>query len=117
MVALTLRRLRATLGPRAAWGVPLDVLVTGGEPTLRVARELSPTIPIVMAASRDPVGSGLVASLARPGGNLTGLSILGVQLTSKRLELLKETVPSISRVAILGARPILSAHGQARERG
>ena len=89
----------------------------GGEPTLRVARELSPTIPIVMAASRDPVGSGLVVSLARPGGNLTGLSILGVQLTSKRLELLKETVPSTSRVAILGARPILSAHGQARERG
>ena len=60
------------------------------------------TIPIVMAFDNDPVGSGFVASLARPGGNITGLSILAPELSGKRLELLKETVPKLSRVAVLG---------------
>ena len=60
------------------------------------------TIPIVMAQDDDPVGSGFVASLARPGGNITGLSTLAPEISGKRLELLKETVPKLSRVAVLG---------------
>src|SRR5206468_11324945 len=59
------------------------------------------TIPIVMASSTDPVGTGFVASLARPGGNVTGLSSVSPELSAKRLELLKETVPGLSRVAIM----------------
>ena len=65
-------------------------------------RKRPSTIPIVMAFDSDPVGSGLVASLARPGGNITGLSSLSPELTGKRLELLKETVPKLLRVAVLG---------------
>ena len=60
------------------------------------------TIPIVMVFDGDPVGSGLVASLARPGGNITGLSTLAPELSGKRLELLKEIVPKLSRVGVLG---------------
>ena len=59
------------------------------------------TIPIVMASSADPVGSGLVASLARPGGNVTGFTILGPELEGKRLEILKQAVPGLSRLAVL----------------
>ena len=64
------------------------------------------TIPIVMASSADPVGSGLVASLARPGGNVTGLTILGTELEGKRLELLKQAVPGLSRLAVSQIRAI-----------
>ncbi len=79
----------------------VDVIVTGGEPAIRAAREATSTIPIVMAISGDPVETGLVASLARPGGNITGLSLLNLELGGKRLALLKETVPKVSRVAVL----------------
>jgi putative ABC transport system substrate-binding protein len=79
----------------------VDIIVTSGQPAIRAAMEATSTIPIVMAISGDAVGTGLVASLARPGGNLTGLSILAPELTGKRLQLLKETVPRISRVAVL----------------
>ena len=80
----------------------VDVIVTGGPTATRPAREATKTIPIVMAQDSDPVGNGFVASLARPGGNITGLSNLHPELSGKQLELLKEIVPRLSRVAILG---------------
>jgi putative tryptophan/tyrosine transport system substrate-binding protein len=79
-----------------------DVIVVGGDPGIRAAMEASATIPIVMAVSRDPVGSGFIASLARPGGSVTGLSFLSIQLAAKRLELLQQAVPQLTRVAVLG---------------
>ena len=79
----------------------VDLIVTGGEAGIRAARDATGTIPIVMANSSDPVGTGLIASLARPGGNITGLSLLNPDLGGKRLALLKETVPKVSRVAVL----------------
>jgi putative tryptophan/tyrosine transport system substrate-binding protein len=80
----------------------VDLIVTVGPAVTRPVKEATNTIPIVMAFDSDPVGSGLVASLARPGGNITGLSSLSPELTGKRLELLKETVPKLLRVAVLG---------------
>ena len=78
----------------------VDVLVAAGAPAAHAAKSATKTIPIVMQ-SGDPVGTGLVASLARPGGNITGLSDFTVGVVTKRLELLKEVVPSVSRVAVL----------------
>jgi len=80
----------------------VDVIVTGGSAVTRAAKEATVTIPIVMAQDPDPVGNGFVASLTRPGGNITGLSNLSTELSGKRLELLKETVPRLSRLAVLG---------------
>ncbi len=80
----------------------VDVIVTGGPAATRSAKEATVTIPIVMAFDNDPVGSGFVASLARPGGNITGLANLDPEISGKRLELLKEIVPKLSRVAVLG---------------
>jgi len=80
----------------------LDVIVTGGPAATRAAKEATATIPIVMGFDYDPVGSGVVASLARPGGNVTGLSSLAPEISGKQLELLKELLPRLSRVAILG---------------
>jgi len=80
----------------------LDVIVTAGPSTNRAAKEATVTIPIVMAYDTDPVGNGFVASLARPGGNITGLSTLSPEISGKQLELLKEIVPGLSRVAVLG---------------
>lgn len=80
----------------------VDVIVAaGGDPAIRAAMEATRTIPIVMPVSSDPVASGLVADLARPGGNVTGLSIFATATAGKRLELLKEVVPSASRVAVI----------------
>ena len=79
----------------------VDLIVAGGEAGIRAARDATSTIPIVMANSGDPVGTGLIASLSRPGGNVTGLSLLAPDLGGKRLELLKETVPKVSRVGVL----------------
>jgi len=80
----------------------MDVIVTAsGEPAILAAKRATTTIPIVMAVSADPVGTGLVASLARPGGNVTGLSILAPEVAGKRLQLLKDAVPRVSRVAVL----------------
>ena len=76
--------------------------MTVGAPAARAAKEATITIPIVMMQVGDPVGSGFVASLARPGGNITGLSSLAPELGGKRLELLKEIVPKLSRVAVFG---------------
>ena len=78
----------------------VDVIVAAGTPPPYAAKRATTTIPIVMTNASDPVGSGLVASLARPGGNITGLSLLSPELAGK-LELLKETVPKVSRVAVL----------------
>ena len=80
----------------------IDVIVTVGSGLTRAAKEATATIPIVMAQDPDPVGNGFVASLARPGGNITGLSNLGPELSGKRLELLKEVVPRLTRVAVFG---------------
>ena len=80
----------------------VDVIVTGGPAVTRVVKEATSTIPIVMAQDTDPVGSGFVASLARPGGNITGLATLAPEISGKQLEILKETVPKLSRVAIIG---------------
>jgi putative ABC transport system substrate-binding protein len=82
--------------------LPVDVIVAGGTPAIRAAKQATPTVPIVMAVSTDPVGAGLVGSLARPGGNVTGLSLgAGEQFAGKWVELLKEIVPGVSRVAAL----------------
>jgi putative ABC transport system substrate-binding protein len=78
----------------------VDVIVAVGSGDIRAAKEASATIPIVMISGGDAVGSGLVASLARPGGNITGLATLRPELSGKRLELLKEIVPGLSRVAV-----------------
>jgi putative tryptophan/tyrosine transport system substrate-binding protein len=80
----------------------VDVIVTAGPADTRTAKEVTGTIPIVMTQDPDPVASGFVASLARPGGNITGLSMLAPELSGKQVELLKETVPKVSRVAVLG---------------
>jgi putative ABC transport system substrate-binding protein len=80
----------------------VDVIVTGANPVIAAVKKATTTIPVVMAASRDPVGSGFIASLARPGGNITGLtSDPSPEFHGKRLELLKAAVPRASRVALL----------------
>jgi putative ABC transport system substrate-binding protein len=80
----------------------VDMIVTVGSTATRAAKEATTMIPIVMAQDPDPVGNGFVISLARPGGNVTGLSNLGPELSGKRLELLKEVVPRLTRVAVFG---------------
>src|SRR5262245_23460096 len=80
----------------------VDLIVVGGGSSLaRAAKETTKTIPIVMTGGSDPVGAGLVASLARPGGNITGLTAIAAELAGKRLELLKETLPRLTRVGVL----------------
>jgi putative tryptophan/tyrosine transport system substrate-binding protein len=81
--------------------LPVDVLIGAREPVIRALQHATRTLPIVMAISGDPVGSGFVASVARPGGNITGLSIQSVEVSGKRLELLKQAVPQAVRVAVL----------------
>jgi putative tryptophan/tyrosine transport system substrate-binding protein len=80
----------------------VDIIVTGGPTATRPAKEATVTIPIVMAQDGDPIGNGFVASLAHPGSNITGLATLTPEISGKRLELLKETVPRLSRLAVLG---------------
>ena len=80
----------------------VDVLVLGPLPAIRAAKQATKTIPIVMVTTADPVAAGLIDSLARPGGNITGVTRLTRDLSGKRLELLKEAVPGMSRVGVLG---------------
>ena len=80
----------------------VDVIVTTGTTNVIVTKQATSAIPIVFAAAGDPVGTGLVASLARPGGNVTGLSLLATDLAGKRIELLREVVPGLRRLAITG---------------
>ena len=93
-----------TLPARAAELVRLkvDVIVTGGATATRAAKEATTTIPIVFLQDPDPVGNGFVTSLARPAGNITGLSSMSADLIGKRLELLREVLPKLSRLAVLG---------------
>ena len=80
----------------------IDIIVSGGPAATRPAREATSTIPIIMAQDGDPVGNGFVVSLAQPGGNITGLSTVAPEMSGKRLELLKEIIPKLSRVAVFG---------------
>jgi len=94
-----LERLPALVAELVALRV--DVILAGGTPQALAASQATKTIPIVFTGVGDPVATGLVTSLARPGGNLTGLSLLGPELVGKRLELLTQAVPGVSRVALL----------------
>jgi putative ABC transport system substrate-binding protein len=87
----------------------VDVIVSSGYPANKAAKDATSTIPIVMATSGDAVQEGLVASLARPGGNMTGLSVLNRELTGKRLEVMKEAVPMLKKIGALynGANPAM----------
>jgi ABC-type uncharacterized transport system substrate-binding protein len=97
---LNVNRLPALAAELVA--LKVDVIVTSGVPATKAAKEATPTIPIVMAGASDPVENGLVASLARPGGNVTGMTTNpGPELAGKGLELLKEAAPRISRVGVL----------------
>ena len=80
----------------------VDVILAGNTPSVQAARQVAGTLPIVFASPADPVGSGFVATLARPGGNITGASVLSPELSAKRLEILKEAFPKISRIAVFG---------------
>jgi putative ABC transport system substrate-binding protein len=82
-------------------GLKVDVIVTASTPAARALKQATTTIPIVVSAMQDPVGDGFVSSLARPGGNITGSTVLSPELVPKRLELLKEALPTLSRVAAL----------------
>ena len=95
---------KGTLAARAAELVRLkvDVIVTSGATLTRAAKEATTTIPIVFLQDPDPVGNGFVTSLARPAGNITGLSQMTADLAAKRLELLREILPKLSRLAVLG---------------
>ena len=88
----------------------VDLIVVPGVLPALAARKATTTIPIVVANSPDPVGAGLVASLARPGGNITGLASLATELNTKRLEMLKDAVPKLARVGLLAARARLEAN-------
>ena len=100
-------RYAGGLPDRLAWVAvelihrPVDLIATFGTPPALAAKQATTTIPIVMMGVGDPVGSGLVSSLARPGGNITGNTILGPEVAGKRLQLLKEVIPSLSRVVFL----------------
>jgi len=100
-------RYAGGLPDRLAWVAvelvrrPVDLIATFGTPPTLAAKQATTTIPIVMIGVGDPVGAGLVPSLARPGGNITGNTILGPEVAGKRLQLLKEVLPSLSRVAFL----------------
>jgi putative ABC transport system substrate-binding protein len=95
----------------------VDVILCSSTPPVLAAKKATTTIPIVMASSGDPVEAGLVASLARPGGNVTGLASFGPELAGKRLELLKEAAPTVSRVGFLwfSAGPGVQARLQLNE--
>jgi ABC-type uncharacterized transport system substrate-binding protein len=80
----------------------VDLIVTRGTPAVLAAEKATGSIPIVMATSADPARFGIVSSLARPGRNVTGLSTIAIELAGKRLELLKEAIPRIARIALLG---------------
>jgi putative ABC transport system substrate-binding protein len=103
-------RLRELVGELVR--LKMDLIVTGGPSSTRASKEATSTIPIVMTNDTDPVASGMVASLDRPGGNITGVSNFSPELSGKRLEILREVVPKLSRVAILGTSTRGSTAGQ-----
>ena len=83
----------------------VDAIIVGGTQVALAAKKATQTIPIIFAIADNPVESGVVASLARPGGNLTGVTDIAGELGGKRIELLKESIPKISRLAVLGWKP------------
>ena len=93
----------------------VDVVLTGGTPPVLAVRNATSDIPIVLAAAGDPVGSGLVASLARPGGNITGVSVQSRDIAGKRLSLLREIVPELHRLGIMGKIDNVSAASEMRD--
>ena len=93
----------------------VDLIVVSGVPPAHVAKKATTTIPIVMTIAGDPVGQGLVASLARPGGNVTGLASLSPELITKRLEVLKDAVPKLTRVGVLLLRTQVGQNPQLKE--
>jgi len=102
----------------------VDVIATAGGTSTRAAKQATATIPIVMVQDNDPVGNGFVHSLARPGGNITGLATLAPEVSGKRLEVLKEIVPKLSRIAVFGtssnpgdAQALMETDTAAREFG
>ena len=106
-ILIELRRAEGKLDRLSALATELvnlkvDVIVTGGNTATRAAQKSTSAIPIVTALSGDPVENGFISSLAHPGGNITGLTSLGAELTEKRLELLKESVPNLSRLLVVG---------------
>ena len=106
-------RLAAVAAELASFKV--DIIVTPGAAGTRAAKDATSTIPIVMTQVGDPVRSGFVASLARPGGNITGLATLAPEISGKRLELLKEIVPQLSRVAVFGTSTLPDSSQRLRE--
>ncbi len=94
----------------------VNVIVTGGPEATGPSKDATHSIPIVMAQDNDPVGNGFIASLARPGANITGLSALSAEMSGKRLELLKEIVPTLSRVAVSAIQTIREACERLRKR-
>jgi len=95
----------------------VDILVSSGPTIANILKEATATIPIVMAYHTDPVGTGLVASLARPGANITGFTVIAPELGGKRLEILKEVVPKLSRLAVLGSSTLPANAEMLRETG
>src|SRR5262249_32843542 len=93
----------------------VDIIVVAGADSTKAAKAATRTIPIVMASSQDAVGDGLVSSLAHPGGNVTGRSVYAPELTSKRIEILKEMLPTLAKVGVLWNRENAGAAGQLRE--
>jgi putative tryptophan/tyrosine transport system substrate-binding protein len=93
----------------------VDIIIVGGADSTKAAKSATTTIPIVMTSSQDAVGDGLVASLAHPGGNVTGRSVFAPELTSKRIEILKEMFPTLAKVGVLWNRENTGAAGQLRE--
>jgi putative ABC transport system substrate-binding protein len=94
----------------------VDIIITRGTPAALAAKEATATIPIVMAANGGPVETGMVASLARPGGNVTGLSAFVTELTAKRIEIMREVIPQLSRMAMIDnmANPAFRGGGTRR---
>src|SRR5262249_62096789 len=84
----------------------VDVIVANGTVAAQAARKVTQSVPIVFLISSDPVGNGLVTSLARPGGNVTGPSAMSADFATKRLQLLKQAIPSLNRAAVLGTYPL-----------
>jgi putative ABC transport system substrate-binding protein len=93
----------------------VDIIIVAGADSTKAAKAATTTIPIVMASSQDAVGDGLVASLAHPGGNVTGRSVYAPELTSKRIEILKEMFPTLAKIGVLWNKENAGARGQLQE--
>ena len=100
-LAIEVRTIRDPDGPGALVASKVDVILAPNTPTVLAAKKVTSTVPIVFYAAADPVGDGLIVSFARPGGNATGLTTSASELSAKRVELIREIVPKVSRIAVL----------------